>query len=247
MSLVQSTTTERVVLYIDSKYRATGVAENFTITLNNPITKVQQCEIVTAEVPYTFYTVNATNNTMKFTVGATTYTAIVAPGNYGITSFVTALQAAMNAQFAGFTITYTKETYKLTFTNASAFSLDFTANTMVRLIGLTATTPPTTTVQPQGIINISGPKSLLIKSIRLTRPKITRPFLNTAQDDVLYKVPIADGPGTILVEKNGYTNLLRYGVRQTIDQLDFQLVDENNVQVDLNGQDWSCTINVIRG
>ena len=223
------------------------VFQSFTIILNNPLSKVQQAEVISAEIPYSFYNINSTNNVLKFTAAATLYTVTFPSGNYGITNFATVLQALMNAQFAGFTITYDKTTYKLTFTNATAFSLNFPANTMAPLIGLTATSSTATSVTPQKIINISGPKSLLIKSIRLTRPKITRPFLNQAQNDILYKVPINGGPGDILVEKNVYTNLFRYGIRQTIDTMDFQLVDENDVQVDLNGQNWSCTVNVIRG
>lgn len=245
--------TERVVLYIDSKMRTTGSrAEDFSITLGSRIEKVIEVEIISAEIPYTFYTVNATNNQICWTdAGTVAYTATVTPGNYSIMKFIDALQIAMNAQMAGFTLTYIRETYKITFANATAFNLDLVNTggtcTMAESIGLTAATASSTLVSPQGIANISGPKYLLIKSTRLTRPKITRPFLNTTQDDVLYKVDVAGGPGDILIEKNQYTNLLKYGVRQILTSIDFQLVDDRNQLIDLNGQQWSISVCVVVG
>lgn len=243
---------ERVVLYVDSKYRTTGVPENFSINLVSGIKKVTQIEVISAEIPYTFYSINTSNNVLCWTNGASaTFSATVPPGNYTTSSFITVLQTVMNAQMAGFTLTYNREQFKITFANASAFRLDLTnasgTSTLSTLIGLNTASSLSTSVTPVNIVNIGGPKYLLIKSIGLTRPKITRPFLNTAQDDVLYKVAVNGAPGDILVEKNLYTNLLKYGVRQTIQNMDFQLVDDQNNQINLNGQDWSLTINLVTG
>lgn len=247
MSLSTSAATERVPLYINSAQRSTGTNENFTITLANPVARVIKCEVVSAEVTYSFYTINSTNNQLVFSVGGTPYTATVTPGNYNITDFMTALTAAMNAQFAGFTMVYNRNIYKLTISNASAFQLVFAGSTLATSIGLSANTAIATAVTPQNIINISGPKSLLIRSNRLTRPKIIRPFLNQNQQNILYKIPITGGPGDILVEKNVYSSPITYGIRQTVSDIDLQLVDENDQTIDLNGQTWSCTIVLIQG
>lgn len=240
---------ERIVLYIDSAQRSTGSSVDFTLNLGSSISKVLEVEVIGAEIPYTFYGVTANNNALAWTAGATAYRALVAPGNYTVSKFVTALVAAMTAEQAGWTVTYSAQTYKLTFQHATPFTLDLVnalgATTMSSVIGQTAATAlATTTVMPNSL-NISGPRYLLIKSRALTRPKITRPFLNQSQDDVLYKVSIQGGPGDILVEKNTYPNLLRYGVRQTIKNIDFQLTDDQGNLVDLNGQDWSLSVNLL--
>jgi hypothetical protein len=240
---------ERIVLYLDSKHRTTGTTTDFSVTLASSINKVLEAEIIGAEIPYTFYGITANNNRLVWTGNGAEYTCTVAPGNYTVNQFVAALQTAMNAQQAGWAITYSSRTYKLTFDHAQTFTIDMTngagTTTMKGVIGLAAQTAAGTTATLTNAVNVSGPRYLLIKSRALTRPKITRPFLNSAQDDVLYKVSIQGGPGSILVEKNAYPNLLRYGVRQIIRTIDFQLTDDQGNLVDLNGHDWSTSVNLI--
>lgn len=240
---------ERIVLYIDSAHRTTGTVQNFSITLASSISKVTEVEVIGAEIPYTFYAINSANNTICWSTAGTDYSAVVPTGNYGVTSFIIALKTAMNLVMSGFDITYIKEKYQLLFTNSTAFSLVLSntagTSTIAEHIGVTVATSLSTSVVPIGVINIGGPRYLLIKSSRLTRPKITRPFLNDSQADVLYKMQIAGSPGDILIEKNGYTNLMKYGVRQTLQTIDFQLTDDKNVPIDLNGQNWSLTVNLV--
>lgn len=246
-----NTFTENVVVYVNSKNRSTGVAENFTINLVNPLRHIRYVEVVSAEIPYTYYNTTTLNNTIVWQdAGATTYAASVAPGNYTTSQFITALQTAMNAQMAGFTITYLSQTYKLQFQNATAFQLNLTngsgTSTMAQSIGLLANTPlvgTTTNTTLTGVVNLSGPSFLAIRSTALVRPKITRPFFNSNQDYILYKVSVAGSPGDILVEKNLYTNMLKYGIRQNIQSMDFILEDPDGNQIDLNGSDWSITLN----
>lgn len=239
---------ERIVLYIDSSQRTTGTSVDFTLSLASSVAKVLEVEVIGAEIPYTFYGVTATNNRIVWTLSGP-HTCTVTPGNYTVSQFVTALQTAMNAVQAGWTITYSAQTYKLTFSHASAFTIDMSnasgTTTMSRVIGLAATTTLATSKVMTNAVNVSGPRYLLIKSRALTRPKITRPYLNATQDDVLYKVSIQGGPGDILVEKNLYTNRLKFGVRQVIKNLDFQLTDELGNLMDLNGHDWSLSVNLL--
>lgn len=240
---------ERIVLYLDSKFRTSGTTTDFSITLASGVNKVLEAEIIGAEIPYTFYGVTVNNNRLVWTGNGVPYMCTVTPGNYTVNQFVTALQTSMNAQQSGWTIVYSARTYKLTFANAAAFTIDLTnasgTTTMQRVVGLSAPTVTSTSATMTDAVNVSGSRYLLIKSRALTRPKITRPFLNSAQDDVLYKVSIQGGPGSILVEKNAYPNLLRYGVRQVIKTIDFQLTDDQGNVIDLNGHDWSMSVNLI--
>lgn len=243
--------TEKIVLYVDSSFRTTGTNENFTITINSAINKVLQVEVVSAEIPYSFYTINANNNKLCFRSGSTDYITTLPVGSYTVVRFVEILQTALNTTFGGFTVTYDRENFKLTFTNASAFQLQISntqgTSTLAPKIGLTSSSSVVTNFTCQGAINIAGPKYILIKSDRLTLPKITRPFLNNSQQSILYKIPVQGGPGDVIVEKNYYTNLLKYGVRQSIKTIDFQLTDDQNNPLDLNGLSWSLTINLVTG
>jgi hypothetical protein len=237
---------ERIVLYIDSSHRSSGTSVNFTLNLGSSISKVLEVEVIGAEIPFTFYGITPSNNTIAWHNGSD-YIATVAPGNYTVAKFVTALR--MTVVQAGWNVTYSAQTYKLTFTHSNPFTIDLAngagSTTMTRVIGIGAQSALATSAVMANAVNVSGPRYLLIKSRALTRPKITRPFLNQIQDDVLYKVTIQGGPGDILVEKNTYPNLLRYGVRQTIKNIDFQLTDDQGNLIDLNGQDWSLSVNLL--
>ena len=239
--------TESITLYIDSKSRTSGTNENFTVTLNRTLTKIKQVELVETEIPFSFYAINANNNNIRFVSGVTTYNAIVTPGNYTTDDFITELQSKMNAQLAGFTITYNTITYKLTFANATSFSLSLTGSTIANIIGLSADSTNGNSFTCQNTINLSGPNYLLIRSSVLTKPKIVRPFLNSTQDDILYKLQVNVAPGNLIPEKNMYTNLIKYGVRQSITTIDFSLLDPQTNVINLNGQPWSMTIRLITG
>lgn len=242
---------ETVVLYIDSANRTSGIAENFSITLASTVKRVSYVEIVSAEIPFTLYTVNSNNNTLRFGRNtATDVTVTIPSGNYMVASFQDALKTAMDAGFisigqsAGFSSTYSKEKFVLTITHATTpFILDSTSP-IASFMGITTTNVANQTVTLGGILNLSGPNYLLIKSTALARQKITRPFVNTAQDDILYKVPLTVSPGSIMIEKNLYSNKLKYGNRQNIKVIDFTLVDPSGTVVNLNGQNWSMTVNL---
>lgn len=243
---------EKNTLFLDSKNRTSGTIENFSIVLNQPINKIVQVEIISAEIPFTFYIVNATNNTLCWSDNLlNTYSANLSIGNWTVTDFVTMMQSNMNAVMPGFTITYNKQTFKLTIANPTAFTLDMSnisgTTTCANLIGMTGSTAFSTNLTLPNMINLGGPKYLLIKSLALTDPKVTKPFHNVANSSILYKVPIRGMPGDIITEKNMYVNLLTYGIRQTFQTLDFQLTDDQDQIVDLNGLDWSITLSLVTG
>ena len=247
-----SANSEHLELFIDSASRTSGIPENFSITLSQPITKVLYSEVVSAEIPLTYYAVNSTNNVLVWNSGAD-HMCTITPGTYGTLDFIAELKSKMNAQQSGYTITYSSITFKLTFANASSFTLQYTntsgTSTIGKVIGMnsTANSSTGTSVTLPNTINLGGTKYILIKSDTLVRPKIIRPYLNTAYDNTLYKVPVTGEPGDIMVEKNLYTNLLKYGVRQTLRNIDFQLYDDAGNILNLNGMNWSITVNLITG
>lgn len=236
---------ERVAVHIDSADRTSGSNENFEIKLSNEVTRVKSVEVVSVEIPFTFYTLNSSNNVFKFTDNTpTTYTVTLSPGNYDGATFASALQTAMNLLMAGFTVTYGYTTFKLTWANASQFNILISGSTMASTIGVTSASGLTTSFTSQGTINLSGPNYILIKSDKLVKPKRTPPYLHSAQANVLYKVVVSTGPGSTLIEKNSYSNPnpIMYGTRQRIQVIDLQLIDPNGNVLDLNGQRWSMTI-----
>jgi hypothetical protein len=92
-------------------------------------------------IPYTFYNVNSTNNTLViFKTGDTQERTItLPPGNYNITDFLARLKVFLDAS-AGplhtYTCTYDVNSYKITITQDSSTFVIFADSTMRHLMGL---------------------------------------------------------------------------------------------------------------
>jgi hypothetical protein len=239
---------ERVSIFIDSKDKTSGSTENFEIKLEKKIDRVLSVEIVSVEIPYSFYTINSSNNIFKFTDNTPTiYTVTITPGNYDAITFASTLQTAMNLLMAGFTVSYSITTYKLSFSNASQFNILYSTSTIAEPIGLTADSTLTTSFTCQGTINLSGPNYIVIESTALSNPRVTKAFLSSAPSSAIYKMVVSTGPGTTLIEKNVFLNPISFGARQGIQTIDLVLKDPNGTVLDLNGQRWSMTIVANKG
>ena len=68
-----------------------------------------------ANIPYSFYNINLTNNILYYTLNSVNYTIAITPGNYNITQLITFLKSNMS----GFTITYNSMTNKITFSHST--------------------------------------------------------------------------------------------------------------------------------
>lgn len=234
---------DRVWLYFDSNQRTAGTNENYTVTLTNPIPRVRRIRVTDVQIPFTFYTINANNNQLDFNDNTTTLqSAIIAPGNYTADELRLEMQTQMNLLFAGFTITYDSKTLKYNWANAANFEM-LVSGTLDPFVGILVDSGVTTDFTGQGAIDIGGSNYLFIKSNKLVRPKIYKPVDNIVTDNILYKVPIATGPGTIISDKNVENGFaLKYGANQILDTIDFTLEDPDGNIVDLNGVNWSMTI-----
>lgn len=247
--------TERIVLYLDSSKRVSGTTSNYLIQLVSPVDRVNAVEVIGAEIPYTFYALNNSNNVLVFTDGKIMYNYTMPAGNYSVQTFSDALTAGMdaafraNAQAAGFTTSFSSTSYQYTLMHHSVpFQLLLAGSTIAPVLGLLANSTLGLSFTMQRVINLSGPNYLFIWSTALAKPKRIRPYVNGTQSNVLYKVPITVNPGDIIINTSYMTdNLLRYGTEQSIQNIDIQLTDPNGIPVDLQGLEWSCTVVLERG
>ena len=111
-----------------------------------PLSNIAAFKIIEAQIPFTYYVFNSVNtdntatNPARWTLTETgagaggPYFPLIAIGNYaGGDSLATALQNALNATSSGYTVTYSSQTQKLTFTtvkvNVTGFSFTFGTST----------------------------------------------------------------------------------------------------------------------
>lgn len=234
---------DRIWVYFDSNQRTAGANTNFTVTLTNPISRVKRVRITDIQIPFTFYTINNNNNQLNFNNNvAALQTAVMTPGIYTADELAIEMQSKMNLLFAGFTVAYNAKTLKYNWANGSNFEI-LISGTLDPFVGILSNSGVTTNFTAQGAVDIGGPNYLFIKSDKLIRPKIYKPIDNIINDNILYKIPISTGPGTVIMDKNIENSFgIKYGNNQTLDTIDFRLEDPDGNIVDLNGVNWSFTL-----
>lgn len=99
--------------------------------LGRPLNDIAAIKILECQVPFSYYVFNSSNNTFflhELTIGGTAYPVTIAPGNYGISDFETAMGAALTAASHNaitYVVTYNTLTYKFTYTSQPSGSIQW--------------------------------------------------------------------------------------------------------------------------
>lgn len=231
------------LLYVFSRERTNGVAENFRIDFGNFMSRnVLKVIIKETVIPNTMYNVTAFNNTII--VNAVSYQLAV--GQYDITSFISALQTLL----AVHTLVITNDpiTYKLTFTTAGAvtYSSQDNGSTMGRLIGLDKVNDLTTasSVLPN-IYDLSGPKMLFLYSPELcgnSTNLISSSGNKPALGNFIVNAPF--GENITFEVREDLTDSIDMDSYNNLREIQMQLVNEFGEQVDLNGSDYTMVFKI---
>lgn len=193
--------------------------------------------VINATIPYSFYNINDSNNTLVYTVDATsTYHLDIPLGNYNAYQLSKVLRDEMD----DFNCTYDTITNKYTFTHDTLdFSFD-ASSSILKTIGFT-----------EGVHISSG--NVLISNIcsnlqRIQCIHIQSNFLtgNINSYDVfaqntLCTIPVNTAPNSNIVYHNDnkfITNLYS----NILNNIEIKLVDQDNNILELNGLDWSITL-----
>jgi len=239
---------ERVRCVINSRNRLnplTETSDNFTVTLNSSLTRIADIEIERVEIPYSFYTINSSNNVLTFNSGANSIT--ITPGNYTANNLITEMKTQLNVTFAGQNpnVTFSPITYKLTITKTAAFTVDSSSSvptsTASYVLGFRVSSASSTSVTADSVLNISGPNYILISSKYLTNGIYHKTlFSNASYQSVFWAVPVNCSPGSTIIESPSMPIHLNSKVSLSpADVIDFQLTDDTNNPISLNGLDWA--------
>jgi hypothetical protein len=137
---------ELVELQLDSRVAFSTPDASYS-SINWPLYRLEAIhnivglKVVSASIPFTYYTFNSNNNTFTLTEseGGGAQTVTIPPGNYNVTTFITAAETALEAASTAagnnnaYTVTYSGTTGKLTFVNdaggVNTFTLTFGSST----------------------------------------------------------------------------------------------------------------------
>jgi hypothetical protein len=198
-------------------------------------------ELVEVILPQTTYIVQTgVNDYFEWKVGAgATQSYQIPAAAYSVSSLLSILGTNTSLTF-----TYSTDTMKVTVSNASAFTLLFgsgpnAARTCATLLGfLAADTASATSVTGTNVAN------LFTLSLMLRVIEFGNAVYNSQGQRATYRVPMATSPGMVLrIDKNcTYEQKIMFSNTSSLTQLNFQLITNAGVPVQLNGSNYEIVL-----
>jgi hypothetical protein len=221
-------------------------ASNFEIILPDAIT-IKKFIIENITVPFSYYVINSNTNTLQFQVGVTTYTATIPVGNYSSPELATELQTAMNAQYAGFTVTYNANNYHFTITHGvDNFTLLLSSSTINTIIGFgIVNVGPTMSASSTNAAIVTGPNFLFLHSNVLSAGLKFHPYQNLTKTNIISVIPVNNNPGDIISYSPGFNIGYEFEYPKVLSVIDLRLTDGDNAPIDLNGLNFDISLIII--
>ena len=202
--------------------------------------------LLNAQIPVSFYIINYTNDTLKFTINSTLYTILVSRGNYNANSLITELQTKILAATAEtITITISKINGLLTFTHATKnFTINYLGSTLNTILGLSTTSNTNSTsfsLTCTYPLNLLGIKQIQIRSKSIVAQNLSSSLTGAGSCTLIASIPV-DAPAFGLINyisnsdsKSSINNL-------NLDDMDLEIIDaETNQFINFNNVNWSMT------
>jgi hypothetical protein len=205
----------------------------------------RQIQLLNAQIPYSFYVINYTNQFFRANLGSgiTTYTIPV--GNYTANSLITTINTVISQ--SSFVITFSNTTGKLTFshtTNTFTIYNNFQYS-IGNVLGFadnstyTSTGTPNTLIAPYPL-NLLGIKVLQVRSANLSMNNVSS--VGGGFTTLLSSIPVSAVPFGMIDYKDTGNNLLTI-TNTTLDDIDLDIIDgESGEYVNFNNQDWCITL-----
>lgn len=217
------------------------------IIRSDPSITHRQVQLLNAQIPYSFYVINYTNNIFKILrSGQTLQTLTVPTGNYTANSLISVLESLVNDTLFNISIsstsgklTFTHTTLSFTIYNNFQYSigsvLGFDSNTT----NVSANVSGVQTLVATNPLNLLGIKTLQVRSANLIMNNISS--VQGGSTTLLSSIPVSCVPfGMIDYTDKG--NLITIH-NDFIDDLDIEIVDgESGEYINFNGQDWCITL-----
>jgi len=199
--------------------------------------------VINAQIPCSFYVINALNNQLVISgPGITTTTIYVSYGNYNANTLISELISKLASGGLTMTITINRINGILTFSSDGFINFYFTsASTILEILGTTSSTITTSTNYTCPYpLNLLGVKKLLIKSTKLSVYSVST--YDYASSNILLTIPSDVSPFSMISynsQSDANKNLLNI---RSINEIDINIYDENNNYIDFNNLDWTMTL-----
>jgi hypothetical protein len=246
-------------VYVCSKQRLIGESSNsITVRFNPSIDKCRSVQVVTCEIPQTWYPFTNYNNKMAYTIEnddtGTVYYANLPTSKYYFnmsdlaTDLTTALNNAVDAENNAvsytFAVSFTESKMSFLYSKGTdetnGFAFMPVANSAYSMVGLSAYAESgfVDSYQCTSVANLQRTLAVYI-SCSIVPPNVYSTFPNGER--VVAKIPVTVDAGSIVTYEdtsNSFTPL----DSSYISQMSLTLIDDNGIPLDLNGADWSIEL-----
>jgi len=241
-----NTTKNTCNLYLNSKQairKVNGSTSDCIFDFNNlPIDDGDiYVSVQTAQIPCTFYNVDAINNLLVYNLGvAPNINLVIPPSNYNVNTLMAYLMTVM----IGFTITYDFATNKYTFVHSSSSFSFKSTSTCFELLGFvdgaqynSSGLSLVSTIS----VNFFTIRNVLVECSNLMTVNKTSNILDT-NASILTSIPITVSQGSILSYSNVFGLSDRVASVKNFASLQVRLLDQDLDLLNLNGTEWSITL-----
>ena len=186
------------------------------------------CEVA---IPVSWYVINYTNNVINFTYDDTPYTITVAPGNYTALT----LAAYVEATQGHFTIAYNRRTYKYGIVPQADKVIRFASGS--KILSIPVQNVGTASAFEGNVVDLGGTRSVFIKTNLATQ---CMDSFHKGRSNILAKIPVLVENGQILQYN---ASAFKTSIQDHyINVVEVFLLDEDHNELNLNGLDWSLTL-----
>jgi len=201
-------------------------------------------KLSTAELPYSFYTVNDYNNSFNIIENGVPRLITITKGSYDIFEFRDLIKSLLGVNF---TVSVSINTGKMTIINSTltTIGLNFISDAF-KLLGFSNITYSAT-----GIIGLSSPNVMSLFSItgiylksNLSGSSIYNTRLNNNTSSILQLIQIEADPFNMINYRSTTDAFITILNINNIDQLTFRLTDQEDNLIDFNGVDFEFTLKV---
>lgn len=204
-----------------------------------------QVQLLNAQIPYSFYVINQTNNQFKYQLGVSTiFTSSIPVGNYNGNSLITTLKSVLLANGITLAITLSSIDGKLTFTHLSSdFTFYTLTNSILPILGFEVNTTYTSasfTLSSPYPLNLLGIKTLQVRTNNLIMSNISS--VQGGQTTLLATIPVDCTPFGMMnyVDKGNHLMTIH---NDSLDDLQIEIIDgETGEFIDFNNADWCMTL-----
>jgi hypothetical protein len=238
----------------DRNYGRHASSSQFVVSLPGRLRNVRSALLLDAQIPSSFYVVCAARATNSMTVelDGSTNTVTVPDGNYTATQMSTALQTALNAAFGTgvFTVTFSSTTQKFTLAATGTIVVDTTGAGPYTAWGLgyflgfprNALHTGTDTVTGTSVANLNPESFVCVHVDELDGIEQCAMYGDGVSGRrCLAKIPITGDSFTYtMIDQNVAYSELK--AQADVTQLTVALRFHDGTLVDLNGQEWSFTV-----